>query len=634
MSETSPADDEVDAGADIEIDACLDLDAPKSFFLFAGAGSGKTRSLTEALKKVLARSRDRLRLHHQKIAVITYTNAACDEIKGRIHYDLVVNVSTIHSFVWSLIRGLDADIRAWLEQNLGAEIVDIEGKERRGRGGDASLKRQRKIQSKSERLADLPNIKKFTYNPNGDNVGRDSLNHAEVIAMGAEFLTNKPLMQHVLVNAFPILLVDESQDTHRPLMEALLTVQGAHSEHFLLGLIGDTMQRIYGHGMTGMDQNIPGDWATPSKIMNHRSPERIVQLVNRIRYPVDGRAQQARSDKVGGSVRLFIAQSGAVSPDEVEATVRTRMAEITGDGEWSSAEGEVKALILEHHMAAHRLGFSELFEPLYKDQRTETGLLDGTLPVLRLFSERVLRVVEARKRGDEFGVAAVLRNHSGLLSKQSLVAAGADQTEVLKRASEVVDALASMCDDESGSSFQDVLCVVAEKGVFPIPDALRPYVRMEDSELDPAVAEAMADLDMPAVEGEGRTGWEAFLAAPFSQVKPYRAYIDGVAAFDTHQGVKGREFDRVMVIINDTEARGFLFSFDKLFGTKEKSATDLKNEEVGKETGLDRTRRLLYVTCSRAMKSLALILYSPNPAIAREHSIREEWFADDEIVFI
>ena len=86
--------------------------------------------------------------------------------------------------------------------------------------------------------------------------------------------------------------------------------------------------------------------------------------------------------------------------------------------------------------------------------------------------------------------------------------------------------------------------------------------------------------------------------------------------------------------LNDAEARGFLFSFDKLFGTKEKSATDLKNEEIGKETGLDRTRRLLYVTCSRAMKSLALILYSPNPAIAREHSIREEWFADDEIVLI
>ena len=77
------------------------------------------------------------------------------------------------------------------------------------------------MHGKSERLADLPSIKKFTYNPNGDNVGRDSLNHAEVIAIGADFLTNKPLMQRVLVNAFPILLVDESHDTHGPFMEAL-----------------------------------------------------------------------------------------------------------------------------------------------------------------------------------------------------------------------------------------------------------------------------------------------------------------------------------------------------------------------------------------------------------------------------
>lgn len=30
---------------DDEIYSCLDLDNPKSFFLFAGAGSGKTRTL-------------------------------------------------------------------------------------------------------------------------------------------------------------------------------------------------------------------------------------------------------------------------------------------------------------------------------------------------------------------------------------------------------------------------------------------------------------------------------------------------------------------------------------------------------------------------------------------------------------
>lgn len=36
---------------DDKIYRCLDLENPKSFFLFAGAGSGKTRSLVESLKR-------------------------------------------------------------------------------------------------------------------------------------------------------------------------------------------------------------------------------------------------------------------------------------------------------------------------------------------------------------------------------------------------------------------------------------------------------------------------------------------------------------------------------------------------------------------------------------------------------
>tara|TARA_R110000787_G_scaffold262422_9_gene368028 strand:- start:21875 stop:23767 length:1893 start_codon:yes stop_codon:yes gene_type:complete len=630
MADNKFEDDAVDVGADEEIDKCLNLEAPNSFFLFAGAGSGKTRSLTEALKKVLERSRDNLRHRHKRIAVITYTNAACDEIKSRIQYDPVVSVSTIHSFVWSLLEGLNADIRSWLEQNIGKDIADLEDKERKGRGGEASQKRLRKIESKSARLADLPSIKKFTYNPNGDNVGRDSLNHAEVIAIGAEFLTTKPLMQQVLVTAFPILLVDESQDTHAAFMNALLAVQAAHADGFSLGLIGDTMQRIYGHGMADMDQNIPPQWATPAKIMNHRSPSRIVRLINRIRHPVDGREQRARQDKDGGEVRLFIAQSGDANPDDTEENVRNRMAEITGDENWSSSDDKVKALILEHHMAARRLRFADMFEPLYKDARTQTGLLDGTLPALRLFSERVLPVVDARLKGDEFRVSAIVRRHSGLMSKDNLAAAKGDQTVALRLVSEAIDSLAALCSAE-GTSFQEVLSLVAETGIFPIPDTLRSFAVRENIA---EVAEIFAGLEMPALDLEEESGWTDFLTAPFSQIVPYRAYVDGSAAFDTHQGVKGRQFDRVMVIIDDAEARGFLFSYDKLFGTKERSATDIKNEEQGKETGLDRTRRLLYVTCSRAMESLALVLYSPNPEAAREHSIDEDWFSKDEVELI
>ncbi|MGG4198501.1 hypothetical protein [Peribacillus frigoritolerans] len=102
----------------------------------------------------------------------------------------------------------------------------------------------------------------------------------------------------------------------------------------------------------------------------------------------------------------------------------------------------------------------------------------------------------------------------------------------------------------------------------------------------------------------------------------------------THQGVKGLEFPRVMVIIDDDEARGFLFSYEKLFGVKEKTKSDLKNENEGKDTSIDRTRRLFYVTCSRAEESLAIIAYSTEPELVRKQVIEEGWFEESEVEII
>ena len=51
MNDAQPAkaDGDIDGHVDAEIAACLNLTSPRSFFLFAGAGSGKTRSLVTAL---------------------------------------------------------------------------------------------------------------------------------------------------------------------------------------------------------------------------------------------------------------------------------------------------------------------------------------------------------------------------------------------------------------------------------------------------------------------------------------------------------------------------------------------------------------------------------------------------------
>lgn len=65
--------------------------------------------------------------------------------------------------------------------------------------------------------------------------------------------------------------------------------------------------------------------------------------------------------------------------------------------------------------------------------------------------------------------------------------------------------------------------------------------------------------------------WVAFLSCPFGEIEPYRAYVEDRSPFATHQGVKGREFPRVMVVINDSASRGVMFSYEKLFGLKAKS---------------------------------------------------------------
>jgi len=71
-ADTAVAPDSIDDVVDDEIAKCLDLSAPISFFLFAGAGSGKTRSLVTALRYVQERLSAQLRSRGQRVAVITY----------------------------------------------------------------------------------------------------------------------------------------------------------------------------------------------------------------------------------------------------------------------------------------------------------------------------------------------------------------------------------------------------------------------------------------------------------------------------------------------------------------------------------------------------------------------------------
>lgn len=606
---------DLDNPADDEIASCLNLSAPRSFFLFAGAGSGKTSSLVRALNHVRTEHGEELRFQGKRVCVITYTNAACDEINRRLAFDRTIEVSTIHSFAWSLIDGLNHDIRNWLRTNLTVEIAEIKALEAKGRSGTkASMDRVSKIASKGKRLENLDTVKRFVYSPSGDNRGRDALNHSEVLKISASFLREKPNMQSILIGRYPILLIDESQDTNKLLIDALFELQAKHKERFSLGLLGDMMQRIYNDGKEGLGQNLPADWARPGKRLNHRCPKRVVRLINKVRQIVDGQEQVPRTDSKEGHVRLFILPSETEDKSAAENSVATKMAQLTEDKHWESVE-TYKSLILEHRMAARRMGFLEMFSALHEVENFRTGLLDGSLPLVRFFSEQVLPLVTAQSSNDRFAVARIARMYSPILSEAQLRAVP-DQSVQLNQATNAVKNLLSLWDGGAGPTFGEVLQKITDDGLFIPPASLTPSVDRGSS----VYLNEDGELEEADRQTEKSAAIEKFLAAPFSQIAPYAAYVKGLARYDTHQGVKGLEFQRVMVIMDDAEARGFMFSYEKLFGGKEAG-----------DTGVESTRRLFYVTCSRAESSLALVAYSTQPERVRQFVLQEKWFTQDEV---
>ena len=636
-------DDHFDDDVDKEIRTCLSFEEPKSFFLFAGAGSGKTRSLVNAIDFLRSandsskKNRRWLQRRGKKVAVITFTNAARDEIVDRTKQDPLVVVHTIHSFAWLLIRPHQTDIRAWLKSDLEASIAELEEAQAARKRTDTKIYADtaRSILSKRERLKVVDTISEFIYSPSGDNSSRDSLNHGEVLKIISSFLSEKPTIQRILVDAFPVLLIDESQDTNRHLLEALMKVQDAHAQSFSLGLLGDTMQKIYadGHPDLGKPGFVPESWAKPAKKMNHRSRQRIIELVNIIRSEVDDQNQRPRKDKPGGWARLFIINRlKNPQPLDVEDDIRRKMAGITEDTMWVSNEHSeipaVKTLILEHHMAAARMGFSDVFDPLYRvsGETFRTGLLEGSLPGIRFFCVDVAELVDAVANEDEFAIARIVQDKSPILDKKALRSAGENQRDKLKEAKAAVGQLRELLNQERDPALSNLLKVAAENSLFEIPRSLMAFV---NSDLERLQGDGEIDIDDAKSE---IAAWREALDAPLSQARRYHEYVNGKTGFDTHQGVKGLEFPRVMVVINDDEARGFLFSYDKLFGAKEKSKRDEENEASGIDSAIDRTRRLFYVTASRAEESLAIVAYTDAPQAVKSTAISNGLFRDEEII--
>lgn len=626
-----------DTAADQTLYDCINASPPRSFLMIAGAGSGKTTSLIKGLTEILNKHGEKLKLRRQKVACITYTLVAAGEIWADVGNNPLVQVSTIHSFLWSLIRSFQSDIHEWVTNRIDEKLEELRntatnfGPRVQQRTRDKNQSDIARYEQQRDRIG---RVRSFTYGT-GSNYVKGILGHDDIIKMVPQFIAERPLMRTLVAQQYPFLFVDESQDTMENVVTALKAIDEQMGAQFCIGFFGDPMQRIY---PTGIGAISPGPhWANITKPENFRCPATVLRVANAIRRDGDGLVQ-TRGRMTGpedalvsapGSAHIFILPIDE-KRDQRVAQVRGWFSAKSNDPVWAAdtdAEG-VKLLVIVHRMAAKRLGFADLYAALNDKapNKFKNGFLDGTAWPLRPFKSFVLPLVDASMKGKEFDVMQILRSQSSLLAREKLK--GIDVAEQLIKLRQFTEDLQQMMTPGSASTVAEVLRHLHDSGAIDLDPRLLSYldlpapVEPQGHDPDGTIEEEEDEEEDDDDEGERLAkevaAMDAFFACPAAQFWSYYNYITEESPFSTQQGIKGAEFERVLVILDDDEGTHVQFSYDKYLGIKPLSKRDETNKLEGKETAVERTRRLFYVCCTRALQDLVVIFFTNEIAMAQQ----------------
>lgn len=614
-----------DTPADVELRTRLSQAGVRHFVMVAGAGSGKTTSLIKALNHLSQERGSQMRRQAQQVACITYTEVAVEEISGDVGHDTLFHVSTIHSFLWSVIKPFQSDLHAWVLQKLGQKITEAHDKIDKPRTREATrVKERANIERYELQIGQMANVKQFRYGQGSDYVN-GVLGHSDILKLGPALICEHALLQRVVAQRFPVIFVDESQDTAPDFVEALKAVAARAPQDFCLGFFGDPIQKIY---LTGAGEiPLEEDWVLIEKPENFRCPTSVLAVINNIRAEAD-RLEQTRGRTieqdgvqvpVQGTARLFVLPADERRAERLLG-VRAWLSEQNDDQQWLSdeKEGDVRLLVIVHRIAAARLGFDDIYAAL-NDRAPEalvSGLTDGTAWVVRPFVRFLLPLLQARSANDNFRVMTLLRQYCLRLDADSVE--GVDLARELLSLEADITTLNEMLTIGGGHSIGDVINFVNDHNLAQL-----------DGKFVGPLAQYNTNEQVGANEPENSV--LRFLNCDASQLWGYQKYVEDESPFATQQGIKGAQFDRVLVVVDDEESTTTTFSYGKYFETIALSDTDNRNIKEGKDSVVDRTRRLFYVCCSRAVQDLAVVVFTDNVALTCATIEAKGYFSPEDV---
>ncbi len=316
------------------------LDSGKSFLLEAGAGAGKTYTLVKALQYLLAKDQYILLKQWQRVACITFTNVAKDEIEARTDRNPIIYCDTIHGFCWSLINKFQKQIRQILTQ----------------------------LPQWQERIAEVGGLsnQEIEYALGHRKINDEivSIHHDDVLALTVKLMESTKF-RFILKNRYPIILIDEYQDTNAGWIERIKDYFLGNPESPQFGFFGDHWQKIYGDGCGKIEHP---DLVVIGKEANFRSVKAIVDCLNRMRPELP---QFVVDPEASGSIRIFHTNEwnvrrktnqhwkGDLEDENVNKALNTVMDLLQNEG-WDMTPKATKILMLTHRVLASKQGYNSL----------------------------------------------------------------------------------------------------------------------------------------------------------------------------------------------------------------------------------------------------------------------------------
>jgi len=526
------------------------VESGRSFRVEAGAGAGKTYSLEKVVDWLDHEKKNQFIKNGQNVACLTYTNAAVDVIAGRLSANSFIKPSTIHTFAWDSIKQFQSTlISSVKELQLLPKKTDGSGE-----------------------LIDGNELKAVTYSLGVRYIEEYTLYlfHDDVIKIFVKLLDSAKF-RLILAKKYPIILIDEYQDSFRVIMDQFLKYFIGLETGPQFGLFGDSWQTIYAaQGACGLVEN--EKLVVINKEANFRSQGVVVDALNKIRPTLP---QITASDETDGKITIITTseydahriQNGYYKGELEDSVLFSCINSVISklDQQWC---GTTKKLMLTHKMLAKQQGYAQVLALL--DEHLKNKDDDHFL----FFQNKVEPIYKALQDNDSkklFEVLGVERRP--IESKQNK-----------RQWRELKDKLAVARQGTIGS----VLCSVEGSCLIGIPPKIEHWM-----------AESKKSESGELFHGKPIT---ELYNIQYSEMLKAIEYFKPEAEFSTNHGVKGEQYDNVFLVLG----RGWNdYKFDEQL-----YLDPTKLDEKAKKAYI-RNRNLFYVCCSRPKKNLTILITAP-----------------------